>query len=237
QSQKLALFCESGIDIAIICDFADVKDMSPEEFVSDVLINKCHVDTAICGFNFTFGKNASGSAEDLREFMESHGKNAVIVAPVKCENDIANSSSIRVMIERGDMENARKMLGRYFFLEAAVEGGNKIGRTIGVPTINQFFPENSVIPKRGTYASKCVIDGKEYISVSNVGLRPTVSENGARNCETHIIDFSGNLYGKTVKVEFCKYIREEIKFDSLEKLGDRIKKDIDFTKTYFYNKG
>lgn len=233
--QKFSLFRSYGIDIAILEDFEAVSSLSPEEFAKDIIYDKCRVRRAVCGFNFRFGKGAKGDAETLSDLLSPLDVKVDIVPPKMLGDTVISSTAIRALIERGDVDGARVMLGHPFSIFLPVTEGRKIGRTIGIPTINQVFPEFYAIPRHGVYACRVSVDGVSHIAISNVGVRPTVTGGNATvNCETHIIGFSGWLYGKTVEVDFYKFIRPETKFDDLLLLKEQIEKDIEKTKEYFF---
>lgn len=233
--QKLEYFADAGIEYAILEDFGAVCALSPEEFAKDLLIEKLGVCHAVCGFNFSFGKKAAGNAALLKKYFEECGQNVSIIPPCKIDGDTVSSSLVREKIEQGDIERAAKLLGHPFSLYLPVTEGQKLGRTLGIPTINQILPENSAVPRFGVYAALCHIDGKVYAGVSNVGIRPTIDEEKKNvGCETHILDYSGDLYGKKIRVDFCKFIRAERKFDSLEALTAEIQKNIAEIREYFW---
>lgn len=234
--EKLELISHEGIDYAFVEDFENVRNMSPESFVREILVERLNTVYAICGFNFRFGFKGAGDAELLAALM---GGNAAIIPPVHDDGITISSSIIRTYIEAGDTEKAAKLLGHSFSIEFPVVHGKEIGRTIGIPTINQNFPENHIIPKTGIYACTVSVEDRLYAGVANVGYRPTVdSQHDRINCETHIIDFDGWLYDKRVKVSFCKRLRSEMKFDSLDRLREQISGDIESARAYFIeNKG
>ena len=134
------------------------------------------------------------------------------------------------------METAQALLGHPFSVCFPVIQGKQLGRTIGIPTINQVFPEGHIVPSRGIYACSCFVDGEIYPAAANVGVRPTVEDQGTVNCETHIINYEGDLYNKEVRIEFYCKLREEMKFDSLDALRRQIKIDISATLEYFAEK-
>lgn len=233
--QKLDLFAAAGLELAILEDFFDVRFLSPDAFVSELLYNDCRVRRAICGYNFRFGKNASGSVGNFIHLFNALGVDARSLSPVNTElGEDVSSSLIRQRIEAGDVAGAARLLGHPFQIRLPVTEGRKLGRRIGIPTINQIFPANYAIPKFGVYACRCIVDGEYHVGVSNVGLRPTVIEHAdSINCETHIIDYSGWLYGKTVSVDFYEFIRPEKKFGSLDALVSAIHSDMDRVIDYF----
>ena len=232
--QKANIFRSYGIDLMILNDFEEVSFLSPEEFAIKELYEKCNVRAAVCGFNFRFGKNAAGTSGTLADILSNKGAAVHVFPPLMNDDKCISSTSIRDKIEAGNVEEARTMLGHPFSIFLPVTEGRKLGRTINVPTINQIFPKYYAVPKHGVYACRCIVDGTAHIAISNVGVRPTVTGGNATvNCETHIIDFSGWLYGKKVQVDFYKFLRPEIKFGSLEELKTQIESDILETKKYF----
>jgi len=235
--EKNDIFAEKGLDCAIYEDFLKVKDMSPLDFIQKVLIDEFDCKTAVCGFNFRFGKKGLGDAELLKKVMEGSGRKVLIVPPVFKMNKIVSSTAVRFLVENGLMEEAAELLGRPYSIKFPVLHGNKLGRTIGIPTINQSFPPNHIIPQKGIYACTCYIEDDIFLGVANVGTRPTVSRGGtAVNCETHIINYNGWLYGKKIRVCFYKKLRDEIKFGSVEELKAAVEKDIGTTLEYFSKK-
>lgn len=234
--EKIGLFEDAEIDMAVFEDFDVVKDYSPEMFVNEVLIKKLNCITAICGFNFHFGKNGAGTADTLSQLMAEQGRDCIIVPPVMYDGETVSSSRIRNLIANGNMEYVHILLGRPFCVKLTVINGNRIGRTLGMPTINQIFPEQHIIPSNGIYCTRCDIDGKTYDCVTNIGTRPTIQD-GDMNivCETHIIGYDGNLYGREICVEFYKKLRDETKFNSLDELKDAIVNDIKEAGNYFKN--
>ncbi len=227
---KLSLFKSFGIDCVYLADFESVRDLSPEDFVEQILRVQMNTRFTVCGFNFRFARGGKGNAEMLVSLMDG---NAVVIPPVIINGEPVSSTLIRSAIEGGDTQAAAQMLGRPFFISFPVLHGKQLGRSIGVPTINQSFPENHVIPARGVYACIVTIDGKQYPAISNIGTHPTVDDCALVNCETHIIDFSGWLYAQNIKVEFLKRLRDEKKFPSVDKLTEQIRQDIAEVRKYF----
>ena len=205
--------------------FEDVRNMSPEEFFSKILIKKLNVGFVSCGFNYRFGKNGEGTAETLRFLCERAEIGFSCVGEVLYNEEPISSTRIRQAIEKGDIETANNMLGRHFAYDFEVVHGDRIGKKLlGFPTINQIFPEWHIIPKNGVYASATEVGGTIYPSMTNIGKRPTVGGEELRS-ETCIIGFSGDLYGTHPEVRLIKLIREEKKFPSLEALSEQLKND------------
>lgn len=232
--EKNDLFAEKGLDYAIYEDFDRVKDFSPERFIDEILIDAFDCKAVVCGFNFKFGKNGQGSPEFLKRYMEERGRSVIIVPPVYKLNKIVSSTAVRFFVENGCMEEASELLGRPFSIKFPVLHGKKLGRSIGIPTINQSFPEDHIKPKNGIYACTCFIGDDIFLGVSNVGYRPTVNCDEQKiNCETHIINYNGWLYGKKIRVCFYKRLRDEKRFESLDDLKNAVERDIASTIDYF----
>ncbi len=205
--------------------FEEVRNMTPEEFFNEILIKKLNAGFVSCGFNYHFGKMGKGTAETLRKLSENAKIGFECAEEVLYKGEAISSTKIRQLIENGDIEEANKMLGRHFSYDFEVVHGDKIGKKLlGIPTINQLFPDLHIVPRCGVYASATEVDGKIYPSMTNIGKRPTVNGDQLRS-ETCIIGFSGDLYGRYPEVKLIKLIREEKKFPSLEALSEQLKKD------------
>ena len=178
----------------------------------------------VCGDDFRFGHKGEGNAEKLAAFCGERDLPCMIVPEQTLDGIRISSTHIRSLIEAGDMEEAEKFLGHLHILSGEVVSGRRIGRTIGVPTANILIPNGVVTPKLGVYACTCQIGGKEYLSVTNIGSRPTVGGHQTR-AESWILDFDGDLYGKTVTLEFHKFLRAEVKFENLTALCAQIQRD------------
>lgn len=228
---KLDTFNEMGLDGAYVCDFAKIYDYSPERFMDDVLVRACNCIGTVCGFNYRFGYKAGGTPKDLsKRFV-----NFKMVDPVMLKWETVSSTLIKEKIEQGALTGANEMLGRPFYITHTVVHGNNIGHKLGFPTINYIFNSNDLIPAFGIYATVTEVGGARYISVTNVGTRPTISDSETVTCETHIIDCPDDidLYGHCVKVSFFKKIRDEKKFSSRDELSEAIALDVENTRKFF----
>ncbi len=233
QEEKRLRFAESGMEYAIFEEFSAVRSMSAAEFAEDYLLRRLRAAAVVCGFNFHFGRGGTGDAALLREILAGHGVPLTVIKPVCACGGIVSSTRIRAALTEGDMESAAEMLGRPFSVSLPVLHGNELGRTIGLPTINQDFPAGHIVPARGIYACLCRIGEHTYPGVANIGTRPSVPGDGHVNCETHIIGYDGNLYGENVRVEFFRRLRDERKFPSLDALQSAIRGDIAAAREYF----
>lgn len=235
--EKNEIFASAGLDYAIYESFSRVRNFSPERFIKEVLIEQNNCRTAFCGFNFSFGKNGEGTPDILKNLMQKYGGRAVVVPPVLRMNKIVSSTAVRFFVENGLMEEAAELLGRPYSINFPVLRGNRLGRTIGLPTINQSFPSDHIKPKNGIYCCTCYIGDDIFLGVANVGSRPTVnSDTHDVNCETHIINYNGWLYGKRIKLCFYKRLRDEKKFADLSELKNAVEHDKSAAIEYFSKK-
>ena len=233
--QKIRILHESGADFVAIGDFASFCATTADDFISNVLISRFKCIGAVCGFNHRFGHKGAGDMNLLKErFGADH---VVSVDEIKMFGQTVSSTAIRTSLLEGDPIKAGEMLGRRFALDAPVVHGKQLGRELDFPTANQYFTGNLIVPKHGIYATVCTLEnGEKHIGVSNVGVRPTISDeidSHIANCETYICDFSGDLYGQSLKVEFCAYLREEKRFSSIEELRTAIMADKESALKFF----
>lgn len=215
----------SDLDFLYIQNFSkEFMSLVPEEFVR-FLCEKLRIKAVCTGFNYRFGKNASGDVKKLLELGEKYGFSVLISDEYKIADKTVSSTLIRNFIENGDMDKAKEFLGREFFLTGTVLGGYHLGRTLGFPTVNLGYDKNSIIPKFGVYHGSVDVNGENYKAVINVGIRPTFERSDV-TIESFLLDFEGDLYDKKIRVNFSKYLRPEIKFENAEKLTEQIQKDI-----------
>ena len=175
----------------------------------------------VCGYDFRFGHRGEGNAQRLAQFCRERDLPCVIVPEQDLDGIRISSTYIRRQLESGDMATAVKFLGHPHILTGKVVKGHQLGRKLGFPTANLRLPENMVIPRFGVYACVARVEGKRYGAVTNVGTRPTVSGRGI-TVEPWILDYSGDLYGKEITLEFIRFLRPEAKFPSLEALQAEI---------------
>ena len=226
--ERLDYFAECGVEYAILAEFEELRGLSPNDYLSEILKTECHAVGVACGFNHRFGRGGAGTPDLLRACF---GEDAVLCLPAVLDGGEAISSTrIRALIAEGRADRAAELLGRPYRLTAPVLHGKALGRSIGAPTVNQNFPYGMAIPALGVYATTCEIDGKKYVGVSNVGKRPSVDDGEQINCETYLVDFSGDLYGRILTLEFHSFIRPEKRFEDLSELGATIKQDGEYAK-------
>lgn len=225
-NQKNRIFESLNAEYIYSPKASEIMEMSGEEFAEKILKNKINAETVVCGENFHFGKGASCGVIELIKFGFKYGFNVKCCELLKSDGKNISSAAIKEYLKIGDIVTVNRLLGENYFIDGKVVTGNRIGRTLNFPTINQIFKTNQVIPKKGVYASKCEIEGKRFNSVTNIGIKPTVSNNITPLAETHILGFSGDLYGKNIKVSLTHFLREEHKFSSIENLKKQIERDV-----------
>ena len=199
----------------------------------DELIDEMNLRWIVVGHDFCFGYKGLGTAEKLKAYCAERGVGCDIIPAVCRDGVVVSSTLIRQLIESGEMEKANEYLGHPHTLTDVIRTGYHLGTKMGTPTINMSFPQGVIIPRHGVYAAKAYIDGQEYMSVTNVGIRPTVSDSGNVNVESFLLDFCGNLYGHRARIDFYKFLRPERKFDDVNELAAQIKSDAQTTREYF----
>lgn len=214
-----------GIDATLIFSFELIKNITAEDFIEEILVKKLNTHTAFCGFNFRFGKNASGNTELLFEKMKSLGKSTVIVPEIKEKDGEISSSAIREMLSSKKLDEATRLLGKPFFANGKVLHGLGLGKKLGFPTVNLEFTSEKFTLPAGVYFTAVKIDDRLYPSVTNFGVCPTFDEREI-HAETFIFDFDKDIYGEEIRLYFIEFIRDEIKFSSKNDLIMQINIDI-----------
>ncbi len=222
-----------GIDDVVVIHFSQrVMHMDWQDFI-DELIDEMNLRWIVVGHDFCFGYKGLGTAEKLKAYCAERGVGCDIIPAVCRDGVVVSSTLIRQLIETGEMEKANEYLGHPHTLTDVIRTGYHLGTKMGTPTINMSFPQGVIIPRHGVYAAMAYIDGQEYMSVTNVGIRPTVSDSGNVNVESFLLDFCGNLYGHRARIDFYKFLRPERKFDDVNELAAQIKSDAQTTREYF----
>ena len=226
---KASLLSECGVDFTVMCDFTSLAGLSPEQFVKDVLINALGSKLAVCGFNFRFGKGASGNADDLYRLMKNYAADAITVPEYLYDDQTVSSTLIRSLVAEKNIRRAAILLGKPYFLCGEVVHGNGAGRTLGIPTVNTNIDDSVFSPPNGVYSTLTEIQGKLFHSITNIGVCPTFGERTI-HAETFILDFNSDIYGDEVKVYFLDFIRDEKRFYDEKELIKQINVDINSAK-------
>ena len=231
--EKAKIIKDLGVDYLFNIPFdLELMNMTPKEFVENLLIKRFNMKSGYCGFNYRFGKNAAGTPETLKEFGKNHNFSIDVLDPVIIDGQIVSSTLIRELITEGKVVMCLKYLGRLYAIDGEVVVGHRLGKTIGFPTSNLIIDEDMVSPANGVYITICIYNGVEYPSITNVGVKPTIGIN-KKNVETHIFGFENELYGKNIRVEFLIKTRDERKFESIDELASQITRDCIAAKAYF----
>ncbi len=224
---KFEQFAELGVCQVIEPDFADIRDVGPEAFVRDFLAGRLGARALVCGYDFRFGKGAAGDGELLSRCGRTLGITVQVVPPFYKDGAPVSSTRIRECLLAGEVNEANALLGRPFCIRETVSQGNHLGNKMGYPTINQMFAPGFLVPKFGVYATAVQIGDKRYKGVTNVGVKPTVAEEGqAPLAETFILGFDGILYNREVELQFIHFLRPERRFPNLEELYSEIHRNV-----------
>lgn len=204
-----------------------------EAFVEELLVRRLKAVHVVCGHDFVFGYRGEGTAQKLQARCQELGVGCDIIDEVIWKGQPVSSSRIRGLLQGGYVEEANELLGHRHFIIGTVVYGKQLGRTIGVPTANVRLPEDMLIPALGVYASEVVLeDGRRFEAVTNVGVCPTVDMDTGITIEPWLLDFRGDLYHQYLRIEFCKFLRTERKFASLEDLKQEILKNAAETRAF-----
>ncbi len=235
--KKMMLIEKSGIETVLCLEFSlAFSEISPAEFVTDILVGKVHTRKIIVGYNYHFGKKQSGDVKMLKKMGECFHVKVEVMGPLKIDHETVSSSKIRELIKEGQIEKASKWLGRDYLIIGKVIEGAKRGQTLGFPTANLEISDE-LYPKTGVYAVEVVWDDQLFNGLANIGFNPTFSpgrgkdpQKGPFSLEVHILNFNREIYGDEIQVNFKKRIRDEISFDSPAHLIDQIRKDIQWAR-------
>ncbi len=235
-----------GIKNVIVGHYGRQMMKTPwREFVTDLLVGRHQAVHLVAGHDYHFGYKGEGNPQRLMELCKELGVGCDIVPKVEREGITVSSTYIRTLVAQGEMDQAVRFLGHPYTLTDTVRHGKRLGSALGFPTVNLHFPAGVLVPAHGVYAAKVWVlpeypDHHErtpgegpYMAVTNVGVRPTVDDGDAVNVESFLLDFSGDLYGRTIRVEFCRYLRPEQKFDTLEELRAEVMRNAQQTRDFF----
>ena len=233
-ADREALIKKAGMDAVVTIPFDKKLMTTPwQEFFRD-LVDRYGAAGLVCGHDFRFGHRGEGDAQKLKTACEELGMPCVVIPQQTLEGVRVSSTHIRQLLEGGELDEAIRFLGHPHVLTGTVVPGKQLGRTIGVPTANLHLPQELLVPRFGVYACLVRIGEKSWPAVTNIGTRPTVNGVGV-TVEPWILDFSGDLYGQQITLEFHKFLRPEMKFPSLDALRAEICKNAEETREFFKN--
>ena len=240
-ADRAELMCRLyGIRDVIVARFdQNMMHMPWRQFVTDYLVEQHGAVHLVAGHDFHFGYKGEGDPQRLQELCRELGIGCDIIPPVYQEGRIISSTYIRTLIAQGEMETANRFLGHPHSLTDTVSHGRKLGSTLGFPTVNLHVPSGVIVPAFGVYATRVYLeDGHSYAAVTNVGMRPTVNDDPSKvTVEGFLLDFDGDLYGQTVRMEFYRFLRPERKFAGLDELRAAVMENARQTRAYFAEQG
>lgn len=234
--EKIELLHEQGIDHLIIIPFTrSFSELSSDEFIRKILVEKIGTKKLVIGYDHKFGRNREGSFEFLKINAQHYGFEVEEISREDIDETAISSSRIRKALLSGQVTAAHELLGRPYSLSGTVIKGQQLGRTIGFPTANILVKETyKLIPANGVYVIKAHYKGDVFHGMLNIGVRPTV-DGKEKSIEANIFNFGKEIYGETLKIEFMKFLRPEIKFNGLEALVQQLNQDKENSMAFFAN--
>lgn len=225
--EKCELLKQFGIDNVLVFPFTiEFSKMSAEDYISNIISETLKTKTLVIGYDHRFGSNREGNIETLKQVSSDYNFDLIEIPAQEINQLNISSTRIRKAIEEGEIEVANSFLGYSFFMSGMVIKGKQLGRTIGYPTANiELLDLDKIKPKTGVYAVNVVIDQIKFKGMLNVGCNPTTDSDRIQKIEVNIFDFNKNIYGKIIKIEFIKHLRNEVKFANLDELKEQLAKD------------
>ena len=235
KEEKIRRLQSTGIDYLVVVPFtAAFAQQSPEEYIENFLIRNFHPSKIIVGYDHRYGAGRRGDISLLKTYAESGAFDVEEFPPYRMDNTVVSSTNIRQALLRGDVHTANALLGYPYTMEGTVVEGMRLGRRLGFPTANiDISHPYKLIPADGIYAVRASVEGQEYTGMLYIGVRPTLNDAHQRVIEIHLFNFEGDLYQKTIRIEFHHFIRADEKFDSLDQLKRAIARDRDRVMHYF----
>ncbi len=224
--EKLEIIAALGIDYVLLLDFPEIRGLEAEDFIQEIIIDRLNGKRIVIGYNHHFGHGGRGNAQLLLQNIERWRLFITVVPPIFVNGFPVSSTLIRQFVAKGRLEDAAMCLGRPYFVTGEVVRGLNLGSKIGFPTANLDVPNDKLLPANGVYAAHCYVDGAHYPSAVFIGHAKTLKKDADRSVEAHIIGFSGDLYGKKIRLEFVKKLRDEKTFPSTEELKEQINRDV-----------
>jgi riboflavin kinase/FMN adenylyltransferase len=225
--EKCELLKQFGIDNVLVFPFTiEFSKMSAEDYISNIISETLKTKTLVIGYDHRFGSNREGNIETLKKVSGNYNFDLIEIPAQEINQLNISSTRIRKAIEEGEIEVANSFLGYSFFMSGIVIKGKQLGRTIGYPTANiELLDLDKIKPKTGVYAVNIIIDQIYFRGMLNVGYNPTTDSDRIQKIEVNIFDFNKDIYGKIIKIEFIKHLRNEVKFANLDELKEQLAKD------------
>lgn len=225
---------EDQVDYLVDCPFTETfSQMSAEDFIRDVLAGLFHADYVVVGTDFHFGHQKRGDIHMLAAYQDQYNYQLEVVDKERYEGREISSTFVKEALAAGKMDLVKTLLGYPYGVEGTVEHGKKLGRTLGFPTFNVEPPKEKLLPPNGVYLEQVEVDGKWYNAIGNLGVKPTVTDNGRMLIESYLLDYSDNAYGKQVKIRFKSFRRPEQKFRDVAEMKRHVEQDIACGREFF----
>ena len=230
--EKIEILDSLGIDNVVLLDFSKFANINAKDYIENYLVKYFSPIAITTGFNHYFGYKKSGNTDLLREYSKTYNYRYFEVPPLVVNENIVSCSVIRNKLSLGNFYEANKLLGYNYFIKGIVIQGEKLASTLGFPSANIIYPENKINIPHGVYYVTVEFENKKYDGILNYGFAPTIDNKNRLKTEIHIIDFDENIYGKEIKVSFISKIRNQMKFENIEKLKAQIIRDKAFANIY-----
>ncbi len=225
---------EPWVDVLIDCPFTpQLKSQEAEAFLQETVQRRLHAAYVVVGSDFRFGYRKGGDVRLLKEAAGKYGYEPVVLEKECYQGREISSTYIKEALGDGDVALANQLLGYAFGVSGEVEHGSRLGRSLGFPTCNVRWPQSKILPPKGVYLTRTCVDGLWYPGISNIGVKPTVSEEGRNMVETYLFGYKGDAYGKTICVRLLKFVRPEQKFEDTSALKTQVDADIESGKKFF----
>lgn len=234
--EKRHIFENAGTDYLVEYPFyQEIADMEPETYIKEVLVGRIHAKCVVAGEDVSYGKHGAGDCRLLQKMAPDYGYEVILIDKVLHEGKEVSSTYVREEVGRGNMELVAELLGTPYSVSGEIIHGRKLGRTIGMPTVNLLPPADKLLPPKGVYYSYVHLhsrtggmsyDGKRFAAITNIGTKPTVDQRCVMGVETYLYDFEGDVYGEDMEVYLLKYKRPEMRFDGVDALKAQMAADI-----------
>lgn len=236
RKESISMLENMGVDMLYLLPICpEIMQMEAEDFLKKILLEKLQMRFVFCGKDFCFGHERKGNAALLEKLQEQYGYTLKVFDKKYYAGEEISSSRIRKLMENGEIEDANACLGHSYAIDGVVSHGKELGRKLGFPTINVYPAEEKILPKFGVYYTKVLMDGKIYGGLANLGVKPSVTDERKPLLETHLLNASGDFYGKEVVCYLESFIRPEMKFESIQELEARVNADIQEAKIRHLN--
>lgn len=234
--EKRRYFQNLGIDVLVEFPLNRHTAATPaKEFIERILAGQMNAAYIAAGTDLSFGDRGMGNKDLLQEFAAKFNYQVQIIDKITCDGREISSSYVREEVEKGNMEKAAKLLGRNYTVTGVVETGKKLGRRLGMPTLNLYPPEDKLLPPNGVYYSYVSSKGKRYNSITNIGQKPTVNDMPVVSVESYLYGYAGDMYGEEIVTELIHFRRPEMKFRNVEELKCQMEADVEAGRKYHEN--